>query len=376
MMFGTYFGTFAPWADHTRIGPNHLWTYLQPFLSVLVVQIFFIGSAFFAVAALTRKIFIVYLQGVALFMIYLIGITVFFATRSLERFWSGHLRSDRLHPLDDVTRYWTVVEKNTLFLTWSPALVGRRISLQPPALDRASASLSLGTVWALFPMSVEALTARSQGRRAAKAKEQELTEARPVRSSRPARLPDVHQSFTPATTLAQYISLSRLRLRNILRDIPFWAIVALLIAFGINNDYFAGHLAEQNVWPVTYLMVQAVEGSALLIPLHRRRPLCGGAALARARHALRRHPRRPAHARIHRLALPSHRRRRGRTHSARRSPWLVGIVMQTIAGYYHYELLQYFKELYLVTFPQILASCLLASSSRPSSRTNLWATAS
>jgi ABC-2 type transport system permease protein len=39
---------------------------------------------------------------------------------------------------------------------------------------------------------------------------------------------------------------------------------------------------------------------------------------------------------------------------------LCGIVMQTIAGYYHYELLQYFKELYIVTFPQVLAFALLA----------------
>ena len=38
---------------------------------------------------------------------------------------------------------------------------------------------------------------------------------------------------------------------------------------------------------------------------------------------------------------------------------LVGIVMQTIAGYYRYELLQYFKELYIVTFPQVLAFALL-----------------
>ena len=119
--FGTWLGTFAPWADHTRIGPNHVWLYLQPFLSIVVVQIFFIGSSFFAVAALTRKIFIVYLQGVALFMIYVIGITVFSATRSLERFWSGILDPIGLILLDDVTRYWTVVEKNTLFVTWSPA---------------------------------------------------------------------------------------------------------------------------------------------------------------------------------------------------------------------------------------------------------------
>ena len=71
-------GERAVSADHARIGPNHLWWYLQPFLSIIVIQIFFLGSLFFAVAALTRKIFVVYLQGVALFMIYVIGLTVYF----------------------------------------------------------------------------------------------------------------------------------------------------------------------------------------------------------------------------------------------------------------------------------------------------------
>src|SRR5271170_2597995 len=57
MIFGTFLGTFMPWADHTRIAPNHLRWYLEPFLSIIVIQIFFTGSLFFAVAALTRKIF-------------------------------------------------------------------------------------------------------------------------------------------------------------------------------------------------------------------------------------------------------------------------------------------------------------------------------
>ena len=106
MIFGTYLGTFAPWADHTRIGPNHLAWYLQPFLSINVIQIFFLGSLFFAVAALTRKIFIVYLQGVALFMLYIIGLTVFSSTRSLEHFWSGIFDPVGLVLFDTITRYW------------------------------------------------------------------------------------------------------------------------------------------------------------------------------------------------------------------------------------------------------------------------------
>ena len=358
MMLGTYLGTFAPWADHTRVDTNHLWTYLQPFLSILVVQIFFIGSAFFAVAALTRKIFIVYLQGVALFMVYVIGITVFFATRSLEHFWSGIFDPICFILLNDVTRYWTVIERNTQLVTWSPALIGG-VFLYNRLLWLSVGVASLGTVWALFPMSVEALTARSQGRRAAKAKEQELAEALPVRSLVAARLPVVHQTFTAATTWAQYGSLCRLRMRNIFRDIPFWALVVLIVAFGINNDYFAGRVAERNVWPVTYLMAQSVEGSAVLFLLI--------VAVLYAAELLWRE--RDTHFDGIHDALPM---RESTDWFARLTAvvvvelilitfaMLIGIAMQTFFGYYHYEFMEYFKELYLVTFPQILIFILLS----------------
>ena len=37
-----------------------------------------------------------------------------------------------------------------------------------------------------------------------------------------------------------------------------------------------------------------------------------------------------------------------------------GVLMRSLAGYYRFEFLQYFKELYLVTFPQIVVFALLA----------------
>jgi hypothetical protein len=109
-----------PWADHTRIASGHAWWYWQPFLFIVVIQIFFLGSLFFMVAALSRKIFIVYLQGVAVFMVYLIVSAVFSATRSLEHFWSGILDPVGLQLVDVLARYWTVAEKNTLLFSWSP----------------------------------------------------------------------------------------------------------------------------------------------------------------------------------------------------------------------------------------------------------------
>ena len=230
----------APWADHTRIASGHLWWYVQPFLSITVVQIFFLGSLFFCVAALTRKIFIVYLQGVALFMIYLIGITVFSATRSLEHFWSAILDPVGLMLSDSVTRYWTVIEKNTLLFPWSGVFLINRL------LWVGIGCAALGVVWALFPMSVEALTGKISGRRAARAKLSEDDDVRPIRSLVAAKLPKVGQEFGPATSWAQLTSLTKVRISYMLHEIPFWAICVLLVAFAINNGYWAGKIGGVN----------------------------------------------------------------------------------------------------------------------------------
>jgi ABC-2 type transport system permease protein len=359
LLFGTYLGTFAPWADRARIGPNHLWWYLQPFLSVVVIQIFFLGSLFFLVAALTRKIFVVYLQGVAVFMIYVIGITVFSATRSLEHFWSGILDPAGLLLLNTITRYWTVVQQNTLLFPWDFSGDSPGVFLYNRLLWTSVGLLALAGLWAFFPMSVEALTARAQGRRAAKARLQQAEEERPLRSLVAGALPLVRQTFGFRTSLIQYGSLARLRIRTIFREVPFWAIVGLLIVFGVNNGQFAGRAAGVDVWPVTYLMLQAVQGSATLF-LYIVAALYAAELIWRERdyHFEGIHDALPVNETIDwlskltaivsvelvLLALAM----------------LVGIVMQTIAGYHRYELSLYLKELYLVTLPQVVGVALLA----------------
>ncbi len=359
MLFGEFFGTLAPWADHVRIAPNHLAWYVQPFFSIIVVQIFFLGSLFFTVAALSRRIFIVYLQGAAFFMVYLIGITAFSATRSLEHFWSGILDPIGFLYNDAITRYWTVVEKNTHLYSWSLQSASG-VFLYNRLLWISVGVVSLGVLWAVFPVSVEALTARFSGKRAALAREEQTEgELSPVRSLVAARLPKVKQIFGPGTTLAQLMSLTRLRISNILHEIPFWGILVLMIAFALNNGHYAGHVAEENVWPVTYLMLQAVEGGAALF-FYIVATLYAAELIWRERDT--------SFSGIH-DALPM-----GET-----TDWfskllalsfvevilltvagLCGIIMQTVAGYYHYELGQYAKELYVITLPQVLTFALIA----------------
>jgi hypothetical protein len=153
-------------------------------------------------------------------MLYLIGVNAFGATRSFEHFWSGILDPVGFLYSDAIARYWTVVERNSQLFSWS-VHVASGVFLYNRLLWGSVGLLSLVVVWRLFPMSVETLTARISGKQAARAREQELVEARPPRSLVAARLPTIHQVFGPGTTFLQLASLTRLRVSNIVREIPF-----------------------------------------------------------------------------------------------------------------------------------------------------------
>ncbi|HEX3968644.1 MAG TPA: M1 family aminopeptidase [Edaphobacter sp.] len=358
LVFGEAIGTFAPWADHTRIVHGHFGWYLHAFFAITAVQIFFLGSLFFTIAALTRKLFIVYLQGVVFFVVYLVVNVIFQATGSLEHFWSAIFDPVGLRLFDSITRYWTVAEKNSLQLPWSVHVAGG-VLLYNRLLWSGVGLISLAVVYKLFPLSVEALTAVSQGRRAARARENDAAEVRATRSLVAKRLPVVHQVFGAGTSFSQFVSLTRIRISNITHELPFWALFAVMLMYALLQGHFAGHSNDGQLYPVTYLMVAAVEGNATLL-LFIIATLYAGELVWRER---------DTHFDGIHDALPVR----------ETTDWLsklaalavielvlltvvlfCGILSQTIAGYYHYELLQYFKELYLVIFPQILIFTLAA----------------
>jgi ABC-2 type transport system permease protein len=309
------------------------------------------------VGALSRRVFVVYLQGAAVLALYLFYAGAFLSTRSLNRFWPAIFDPIGILLNDSISRYWTVVDKNTLLFSLSPH-VAQGLFFYNRLVWCSVGVLCLGALWALFPMSLEALTARASSRRARLAAEQD-EELRAVPTLVAARTPLVHQLFGAATTWAQFRSLTRLRVRNIVRDIPFWVLLILMAGLSCSNGRFAGKFEDQNVWPVTYLMLQAVEGIAILF-FFIIATFYAAELIWRERDT--------KFEGIH-DALPV----------SETTDWLskltalcfvefavlavaglCGIFMQAIQGYYHFELVQYFKELYVVTFPQVLTFALLA----------------
>ena len=346
---GEILGAFAPWVDHTRLGPINLPMLAYHYAVIIAPQVFFLGSIFFLVAALTRRIIVVYLQGVALFAVYLIGLISVLNTRSLNPYWPSVFDPIGSLLLRSITRYWTVSEQNTLWLPLTGMFLWNRVVWCSVGLA------ALLAVYFFFPMSAEALTTRSSKKQ--KKTEQESTTP-PVPRFRNL-LPTVSTHFSFSTSFAQFLSLSRIYFRNIFREIPFWAITFVMVVTSLVNGHFAGEVSDNNVWPVTYLMLQAVEGIAPLL-LYIVATMYAGELVWRER---------DTHFDQIQDALPF----RGWIDTVSKLMalgaaefflltlvLLCGVVSQIIGGYYHFEFLQYFEELYLVVFSQVMIFALLA----------------
>jgi ABC-2 type transport system permease protein len=347
LVWGAMVGIFMPWADKTRLAPIHLITYLQPFLYV-IAQVFILGSLFFCVAALTRRLVVVYLQGVVLFAIYLILLAAVVSTNKLERFWPSVVDPLGIVLMGNVTRYWTVAERNLQLVHWSGVFLYNRLVWLGVGL------IAMAVTYLFFPMSAETLTSQRSGRRARGAGQEEEEERQAVRPRFTVELPRVTQSFGGAAARAQMVFLTRLRFFNVVREVPFWAISFIMVVLVLINAHFAGQINDVEVWPVTYLMVGMVEGSAALF-FFIIATLYAGELIWRERN-------------VHFEQI----------HDALSVPdwidWLskflalavvelilitlvmvCGILMQTISGYYHYELLHYVKELYLIFYPNMVS---------------------
>jgi ABC-2 type transport system permease protein len=111
--------------DPGYYGPFRLSAFLLPALVILIPNLLFVGSIFFSLATLTRKMATTYLAGVAFLMVY--GLVQGGFTG-----WENDTAKMLLDPfgistLDILTKYWTVAEINLNQIPLQAPLIGNRI---------------------------------------------------------------------------------------------------------------------------------------------------------------------------------------------------------------------------------------------------------
>src|SRR5206468_3914769 len=202
-------------------------------------------ALFFAIAALTRSLLYTY-AGVAVFLVAYFTASLFLGDLE-NRNLTAILDPYGVGAFDLVTRYWTISEKNTGLMQLRGILLANRLVWLGVA-----AAIMLFT-WARFKFTA--------GGGARRSRRKILAADAPTVAVSTGALPRVAQSFGRSTTRMQFLSQARIETIGALRGIPFQIIMfaGLLNMFG--GTYSLDDLYGTKIYPVTNLMLRAVEGS-------------------------------------------------------------------------------------------------------------------
>lgn len=244
---GAAIGTFMPWVDRAKLLPFSAVNFIHPFLLLVLPTVVLLAAIFFAVGALTRNLFAIYTQGVLLLVAWTVTSRI---TRDLDnRHLAALVDPFGISAFNELTRYWTVAERNTRLTP----LVGDLL------LNRL---FWLGVAVALIAFTYWRFRFRSQGPALAirkKTAELPFELASPIR---PARL--ATQQFTAGARWRQFLSITRLSTLSIVREVPFLAITTIGMVNLVMTSWYADSLYGQTIWPVTYSLVETLSGAFFL----------------------------------------------------------------------------------------------------------------
>lgn len=240
LFLGLATGYLMPWLDQEKLLPYNLWHMVKPFLIFVIPNIFIMGCLFFSSGALSRKLLIVYVQGIFLFIIYA-------ATSEVMEDWENQDLGALLDPFGintnaHVTRYWTVAEQNTETVGFNGLILWNRL------LWLGMALLSLLFTFWKFDFNLVGNASRKQKKKAIKA-----VDTNTIERAATVKIPKVQQFTGLKTQLTQLMDLAIFYFKWIVVQVPFLAIVIGGMVYTIIGFFFGlGGMYDVDVYPTTY----------------------------------------------------------------------------------------------------------------------------
>ena len=243
LSIGLIIGSWMPWQDPVRIGPNHLAPHLEAFLLFALPNVLFTSAVIFSVAVLTRSTIASFVSAIVLMVGYLIAQSLM---TSVENETSGALLDPfGLNALSQVTKYWTVIEKNTMLLPISGPLLWNRILW---------IAVSIGVF--LFGYIRFSFYDRKQ-KSGAIAQAEDTSPITRV-------LPEASKAFGKRARWKQFRHQVRMELKSIVTGPVFIIVMLLGVAQLISSLAYVTSLYDNTTYPVTYNVIDLIEGSFYL----------------------------------------------------------------------------------------------------------------
>ncbi len=249
ILLGIWLGTLMPWLEADKIAPFRFDAYLMPFLLYVVPNVFIASSLFFMVGIFTRNMMAVYVQGMVLLVAY-----------SISRTLLADIQNDTLVNFSDpfgiaatrlVTRYWTVVEQNSLVMSLSGDFALNRLLWMGVGVVLFMAGLYA------FEYSAKPLQFFTRTKKAAGKEEEEMKFA-------PLNMPKVSTDTGFQERIQQFFAQVGFNFSSLVKGRSF----LLICSIGMLNISITAWRADStfgtSVYPLTYIMIDTLFGNVMV----------------------------------------------------------------------------------------------------------------
>lgn len=242
---GIALGAAMPWLDPAKVGPGRPGDYAYALFAFALPTLVVISAGFFALATATRSLMWTYVGAVAVLVLFVV-------TRALLRDPAYDTASSLADPfglvaLGVATKYWTATERNTQL----PAMTGLLLANRLIWLGVGLGLLALA--WRIFRMDGGSGGAARAPR------------GRPDDGAAPAAAGALPSPRPGAARWAQFASVARFDARSVFRSPAFFVLLAIGVLNAFGGLWYANQLYGTQVFPVTRVMVQTLQGSFTFI---------------------------------------------------------------------------------------------------------------
>jgi len=244
---GLLLASLMPYQDAAHIQAFSVTPYLYTMVVQVLPNCLLAGALFFSVSVLTGRAMATYVAMIAFFALY--GFAFAFLGDLQNENLAVLLDPFGVASLDLQTRYWTIVERNTLL----PPMTG--VVLLNRVLWLAVAALLLVVACVRFRMDLGTGKGSATGK--ATADSGQTRDGGAINAMGRA-LVNLAPTFNARTTARQWCSLANLETRTLLRSLPF----LVLMLFGLLNlvGNMSSELNGRVLYPVTHRMLSTIAG--------------------------------------------------------------------------------------------------------------------
>lgn len=243
VFFGMMLGEFMPWHDPKDYLEFNLFAYLYTFMTISFPILFFGASLFFVSGALSKKLTVVYTQGIIFFVIFML-------TKSISNeFLQAILDPFSLTTISLATESWSVIEKNAQLIPFQNVLLYNKLFWLLLAV------IVLGYGYKKFNFNV------IQSKRF-KGKKRQIIDSLTEDASKTA-IPEFQIEEGLKSKWTQLKEFSWFYFIGIFKQSSFWAIVICGMVIILINSVSLGTVYGVDSYPATYFIVEELKETSI-----------------------------------------------------------------------------------------------------------------